>query len=86
MIKFLKRLLKKMKIVIGLMPKQTRKDTSTAVMTSVLYMQFSLGVVDLAISNFLNYLFFKTSLMKLVLLYLWQAENFAWSEFFYFGI
>ena len=86
MIKFLKSVVEEMKIVTWPNAKQTRKDTSTVVMTSVLYAIF-FGVVDLAILKLLElFIFLKTSLMKLVLLYLWQAENFAWSEFFYFGI
>ena len=57
MIKFLKSVVEEMKIVTWPNAKQTRKDTSTVVMTSVLYAIF-FGVVDLAILKLLELFIF----------------------------
>lgn len=57
MIKFFKSVVQEMKIVAWPDAKQTRKDSSTVIFTSILYAIF-FGVVDLAILKLLQLFIF----------------------------
>ena len=57
MIKFIKSVVAEMKIVAWPDAKQTRKDSSTVIMTSVLYAIF-FGVIDLIILELLQLFIF----------------------------